>query len=220
MKNAVDPQLWKSHVRVVSVTPGLISVVKFLGPIHGAFTHYTQKRSWACLGEFNCPSARHKEPRYWKGYACAELWCPEDKSWYPIVQEITAGLEERLRGICLRGQVWSLTRRRLPKKNTPVEALYLEQVQIETLREAYDFKDVLHRVYHGEDLIFGELNPARPKLVLGPTIAAAPKFYEPVVASKEQEKPATASDWKKLRSIAGMKETDNATSNGKATVGD
>ena len=206
---------WQRSVQIVSVRHNQVYVIRFLSELRGMMTHFIG-RTFPCPGEIDCPKNRHKEKPIWKGYCAAERFSPIDKLWYPCVFEATEGLEERLRGTGLRGQVWSLSKVYNKKKPMPVEGIFLEETPEEELRPSFDIELVFQRLYRGEKWVLDVPNPNPPKLVLTPRASAIPKVLQQVEEKREREEPANEESFKEFHGRLGeLFRTGGSLPNGK-----
>jgi hypothetical protein len=116
---------------------------------------------------------------YWKGYIAAEVWRPINRDWYPVVFEVTEALDQRLRRIDLRGQLWRIQRGEIEgKKPKPVEGTRVGQHHIEDLPEAHGIEAVLAVIYGPGQLKLGVKNPLPDKEYRNPSKAPPPPEEE------------------------------------------
>ncbi len=142
-------------MRVHSVLPGHPVVVRFLGHVHGVWTHWIadpdpnarpRGRSRPCCGPA-CPY--HTLPCIKKGYAAALLWLwhleHQKQEWRLGVIEVTEAIDQ-LFAKDLRGHVWKLERKG-KRVNSPLVATQLEAVPDFDLPPPFDVRAVLTRMW-------------------------------------------------------------------------
>lgn len=184
-------------VRVLSIDGTEPVVVRFLGGYQGALLHWPGRRYYVCQGEKNCPLDMHKKRTVWKGWAAAEQWEEASRMWWPACLEITENLEPELRGRQLRGEVWVLTKSQDKRDGSPVEGRLLETVSPKKLRQAFDVKPILCRIYGVRDFPWGIANPVPPKLVLDGVADEPPALL--AEAAAESPRPMSAEERAEFR---------------------
>lgn len=166
-------------VQVWRCAPGTSAFLRCLSPsIGGLFTHFFKGRSVLC-NDAECPSERHKLQRDFKGYLAAERWIIEKGIWLPCVLEMPHRLDQDLRPVYERGQVWEIARAHEPKgKKCPAIGRLLEQLDPLTLPSAFDIRAVLCNLYRCTEISLGNVNPMPPRLVLPPSDGRPPAKLE------------------------------------------
>jgi hypothetical protein len=188
-------------VRILPVPPRSPIVVLFLSAVRGLITHWSAKQSFACPGDDRCAPAIHRCRSLWKGYAAVECWQFDVSAWIPAVLEVTENLEEQLRGMRLRGQVWSLERSGTKKKGDPVNGLFLETRKAELVSPAFDIVPALQRLYHTSELKLDVPNPTPSQLLLPPVLRPGPTLPEP--PAERIPSAATEEQLAEIRKLAG-----------------
>src|SRR5881394_1208393 len=81
-------------LRVFRVEPGTSWHVLVLSrEVGGIMTHWYKGRSRFCPPDGTCEPQQHKSPRFWKGYAAAQVWDAAHSLWQPVVLEVSESLE-------------------------------------------------------------------------------------------------------------------------------
>lgn len=143
-------------VRLVELKINIPRTVIFLGPATGMMTHYVAGQSEHCLGEEKCDKALHRITPAWKGYAPVLEYQPDTHLWHAMVLEITAGLwVESLDGVTLRGQQWSIVRKKEGRNRKPVYGEYCDTMSADQLPQAHGVKGVLKNIYGDLDFVLG-----------------------------------------------------------------
>lgn len=109
--------------------------------------------------------------------------------WYPAVLVVTEYLEELLRPRDLRGEVWALSKAGGKDRGNPVEGICVERLDPAKMRQPFDVKPVLLRLYHVADIPLGIPNPVEPKILLEPSPDAPPAGW--VAAAPKEDAPAS-----------------------------
>jgi hypothetical protein len=164
-----------SPVRIFSVPLNVLVYVRFLDAIRGLPTHFYSGRSVPCQGQ-ECLPAAHKGRQVWKFYGPGEVWEPGPKLWRPWVLEITENLEEQLRGLQLRGQVWALERSGKTPKKSVVTGMYCETLDERSVPRPFDVESVLMRFFRVATLNLGLPSPIPPRLLLSPREGKEPQL--------------------------------------------
>jgi hypothetical protein len=193
-------------LRIKGMDPYL---VRFLSPTYGGcFVHWERDRSRYCRGA-DCPAARHRLDRQWKGYAAIEVYLEASELWCPAVLEISEHLELDLRGVCLRGQMWSVFREKGTKKKPgKVHGRILDVAVDPDLPDPFDVVPVLRNLFHEDDVVLNVANPlvGRPivqarNAAKPPTVAKTPELLEPMSAEEREKRRNIVSELK--RKFAG-----------------
>jgi hypothetical protein len=182
-------------LRVARIEPGQREIARMLSERYfGLMTHWARGRSVYCDPTDCCPAV-HRTPRYWKGYAAAELWNQQAAKWFPVCLEITEHLELDFRRAYARGQVWELVRgAQTGKKKTPVAGYLLEECDEKKWPAAFDLVPVLRHLYHVERLSLDAKNPLPDRVYVSASDGDAPKIAQPAQA----EDKGNAEDLRKL----------------------
>jgi len=173
--NGANTRLPIYPLRVFRIDPGTTHHLRTLSLMYGGlFTHYVKGSSRYCAGD-ECRPEYHRCDRIWKGYASVEVYGQKEKKWFPVVLEMTEGLEQDFRGVYTRGQVWEVWREPQPtRKATPVKGKLLEERDEKTFPEAFDYLPVLKHLYHCERIDIGAVNPLPPRVIVSPSDGAPP----------------------------------------------
>lgn len=196
---ADDGRLPVFPLRVHRIEPGTRVIVRMLSTrYYGLFTHWDRRRSVYCPGE-GCQSALHRGPRYWKGYAAAEVWQQESVLWTPVCLEISEHLELDFRDIYERGQVWELWRMpQTGRHRTPVQGAFLEERPPDSFPAAHDLVPCLKHLYHVERIDLDQKNPLPQRTMVRPSQGQAPSVP---IRGKEEPSEITAEERQRVRDM-------------------
>lgn len=189
--NEVPPL--RGQVRAFSVKTGSPTLVRFLGNYTGMLQHWkTDRISFACSGPHSCPKPLHSLKTTWKGYAPAERWNDVKRLWIPVACEITANLDEELAGEELRGLVYRLERERNADGAFPVTAVLFESHVGRKLREPFDVRVVVQRIYPNTEIWWGAVNTLPKRIILEALAGDAPgePFEMPFDVRKADYRPS------------------------------
>jgi hypothetical protein len=180
-------------VRVLRVDPETPVVVLFLGPLLGHLEHWVSKATVPCLGlGGNCPN--HSRGRLLFYAYAPVLWQdPRTNRPDPWILQATASLEEQLRGIELRGQVWLLTRDPDGGKTAEVVGKFVEKRNADSLPPPHAVVPHLRRMFQVKELNLPVANPNPPKVVpevadVAPLVLAEVKPYIPMAELSAEER--------------------------------
>ncbi len=167
-------------LRLFRVKPDTSWRLRMLSDFYdGILTHYGPSGSVWCNPD-GCLSPRHKLGPIWKGYCTAELYDEANRWWAPVCFEITETCELSFRGVYRRGQIWLVERAAvMDKERPPVQARYLGDTPADELPEDIDYVPVLRSVYHAFGLKLGVKNPLPARVMVQPSIGAAPPDLMP-----------------------------------------
>jgi hypothetical protein len=171
---------------------GTKSYVRFLTDYSGLLVHRKNGPARACPGYDLCPTAEHRGPTLWYGYAAGEVWSVSDQEYKPYAIEITERLAEFLTDKGLRGQVWEIFRVIIKEGKTEVQGI-LNDVQDEAdLPEAFPFQSPVCRVYHTSAMQWGVAPPLPPRIAVIPSKGKPPIL--PVAQPKPNERVLSAGE--------------------------
>lgn len=170
----VPPYVPGDPVRILSVPPGPTLSLLFLAPYRGVSMHWVQGRTRPCLGAEVCPDAWHRIPPIYYAFAAAEVWRTDASAWIPVVLEITAKLEEQLRGRSLRGEIWQLARRTAKGRGAAVDGQYVDRLHEDQVSPAFPIAEVLQAFWRVEGAVLDVPNPSPARIVLPAVARAAP----------------------------------------------
>lgn len=180
-------------VRVLRVDPDTPAVVLFLGPFMGHLEHWVSKGTLPCLGTSgNCPN--HSRGRLLFYAYAAVLWQdPRTNRPDPWILQATASLEEQLRGIDLRGQVWLIARDPEGGKTGELTGKLVEKREADKQPPAFPIVPHLKRMFQVRDLNIPVSNPNPAKVVpevaeVPPLVLAEVKPYVPMNELSAEER--------------------------------
>lgn len=172
-------------VRLIATPKKGLLHVMFLGPYSGLITHWTTAGSIPCLGEERCAQRVHACKEVWKGYAAVDVWEPITTTWYAAVLEITESLEHLLAGESLRGSVWALHRGGKGRHQEVIGRLE-ERRPVSSVRDAFDFRDLVESFFRMRELTWGVPNPVEPRRLMEILRQAGPQSQTGGDAPKPQ----------------------------------
>lgn len=157
-------------VRVFRVEEGqTVELISLSGSYGGLFTHWAKGRSILCRGA-ECPGEKHRQEKFWKGYAPVWRYEPDTRLLIACVLEISEHTELDMRGVWRRGQLWRLAREvSAGQKHAPCTAELRGLVDQAQIPIAFDVRPVLMHLYHAEQIDLTVANPAPPRIVIPPT---------------------------------------------------
>jgi hypothetical protein len=180
------------------------------GPILGTYFHYTRREGGKpCLG-VDCQCKGRRTGAQWKGYVAAEEWTPHVSAWRPGALEVTEHAAVEIGGILHRGEIWVLSREpKRPGKSGKVTAVLAEVRAADSLRPAFDVRDILWHLYRAH-VILEERCPIPPKPVMDLVHDEPPKGVATV-----EPRLATPEEIRAKLTAAGIRPPEVAPSNGR-----
>lgn len=200
-------------VRVLRVDSDTPAVVLFLGPLLGHLEHWISKATVPCLGlTGNCPNHARGRLLFY-GYAPVLFQDPRTNRPDPWILQATASLEEQLRGLELRGQVWLLKRDQAGGRTAELTGEFVEKREAGPLPPAFPVIPHLRRMFQTKELNIpvGNPNPAKvvPEITeVAPLILAETKPYVPLVelSGEERAKAQARIDAARARAMNGRRQ--------------
>ena len=194
-------------VRVLVVPRHGTVTVCFAGPIVGLLTHWHNGHSWGCRGPDRCNPTAHRARTIWKGYAPVRCWESPRALWVAYTLEVTAVLDEQLRGRELPGEVWELAREAGKRKQAPCRGSFVGVRDEAALLAAFDIRPSLFRMYDTTDLDLGIANPLPPKtLVAAVAVAGPPSAAPPDKPTAPPPRPEQYAELRRFASTLGGKQ--------------
>lgn len=198
MPQTPSPGAASGPVRVLRVQTDVPTIVLFLGPLQGHLEHWNGKRSVACPGSDECDKSIHRLRTIFYAYAPVGHFNGQTGCCEPAVLQVTAFLEEQLRGRQLRGQVWSLSRDDARGKTGKVSALFIEQRSPTNIPPAFPVEPPLLRLFNVAKLRLGVRNPNPDPLIIE-SFEVEPLRLGRLGEALEPEKPPTPEQMERLR---------------------
>lgn len=167
-------------IEVLAIKDGQSHFVRLLSPRYGGcMTHYFKgKGSRYCAGA-ECMYLCSKLEKTWKGYCAVEQWMPRTKTYRPYVLEMTERLEQDMRGIYARGQLWECYKHaRVDGKAQPVQGKLQPDQAWKHLPPEFDWQAVVKNMYHCASMDFSVSNPLAARVVLAESQDDGPKLLQ------------------------------------------
>jgi len=183
-------------IEVFSIKDGTSCFLRTLSPSYGGImTHYFKgKGSRYCAGP-ECMYLCGKLEKTWKGYCAVEVWLPHAKKYRPFVLELTERLEQDMRGLYERGQVWECYKQSpIGEKKQPVQGKLQPAQVVKHLPPEFDWQSVVKNLYHVPKMDFSIRNPLAPRVILTDS-----QDEQPLGLQTEEYKPVTPEEWEEIK---------------------
>lgn len=162
-------------LEVLRLAAGATTVVRTLSESYtGLLTHY-KGRGQYCPQDDTCKN--HQIEQVWKGYCCAEEWVEVEQAWIPRVLEISESLDQDMKEVYRRGQVWQITHKlKKPKdKRGKVKGVLWEQLHSHLLPQPFSMLTPLLLMYHVKAIKLDTDNPQPRRTKLAQSLGSPPR---------------------------------------------